>query len=334
MLKVIKTIYLFFAVLITLHASAQKHTSSFLGNMFLINSFKINSTLEDVQKDKNTAVNLSFLEREDDNYYYVLANQQINLPGMKVLDKLSFNTPLLIFQNNKLNSVELNVPDRFISDNLNKTREQFDKEYGKSISYPEKESIYRKYIWDMGDYELIIDHHLDSAFTIHYGTKKTFIEKQWIYADRKGQGNGTIQLSLPYFEKLLESNLSVGSFEKYLPQWSSNGASNHVRYDYDLKTFKGKIPRFMITYNLRNCNITIETTDTTSKLISDYIIEEIKDIKLSNEFKKDLENFNYKIRPQRYPDSQLIQYEKKDISVSFAKDHSMIFISKIPFFKI
>jgi hypothetical protein len=328
-----RALSVFLLLLLTMCARAQQRSDSFLVDVFGINTFKINSTLQNIQSDKKVAENLSFRHKIDNEVIYFLADQQVNLPGLKPLDRLEFNTLELTIENNKLRDVDLYVPVRFMAQVFKKTCDQFSAKYGHFVIVDKKNSSYKKYVWNLGTNELVLDIY-PKSFVIHYTSKILDKKNGWIYADRKGKGDGSVQPNLPYCAKLLKSNLTVTSFEKLLPQWETTGVSNHVRYELNFKTMIDNSPCFYITYSLNNYDITVKTDDTTSKIISELTLVELKDTTVWTKFKKDLESLDYKIKPQRYPDSELIEYEKKDISISLAKNHSMIFIFKTPFFKV
>jgi hypothetical protein len=315
---------IFLLVLLTTGAKAQQRADRFLADMFGINNFKINSTLQDIQNDKEVGGNLSFRHKIDNEAIYFLADQQVNLPGLKPLDRLEFNKLGLTFENNKLRDVELYVPVRFMELVFEKTCDQFNAKYGHFVIVDKKNSSYKKYVWNLGTNELVIDTYAKS-FVVHYASKVSDKKNGWIYADRKGKGDGSLQPNLPYCEKLLKSNLTVTCFEKLLPQWETMGVSNHVRYEFNFKTMIDNSPCFYITYSLNNYDITVKTDDTTSKIISNFTLEKIKDANVWAQFEKDLNNLNYKLRPKQEKfDSD--SYTDGKFLVILDKEHSSISI--------
>jgi hypothetical protein len=308
---------IFLLVLLTTGAMAQQQSDHFLAEVFAINSFKMNSTLQDVQGDKQLAENLSFFDKTDNRAIYQLTGPQINLPGLSSLDRLAFDTVYLTFENNKLHDVDLYVPGSFKDKMFVKTCDKFNAQYGQFVMVDQKNSKDKKYVWNSGTKELSLRPGA-GGIIVHYASKISDKKIGWIYTDRKGNGNGTIQLNLPYFEKLLDLKLTIGSFEKVLPQWETTGTLNHVFYEYNFKTRKEDEPRLSITYSLKNYNIMIQTEDTTSKIISEFMLEKITDAGVLEKFEKDLNNGQYKKRLRR----------NGSRSVSYSNDKYLILLDK------
>jgi len=312
---------------------AQQQPDHFLNEIFSINSFKLNSPLEEIQKHKDIAKNLSFFYKEDNSSVYFLADQKVNLPGLKVLDKLAFDTLELTFENNKLHDVRVNVPARFKDQIFIKTINQFNFEYGNASILAAKRRSNKKYVWDLGVNEIIITIYQDSFGIDYMSKKKSTREKSWIYSFRKGKGKGTIKLTLPYFEQLIKSGLTVTSFEKLLPSWETTGLLNHVRYEYNFKFDTDKGPVYSITYSLANYNISITTIDTTSKIITSCSLEKVKDVHVWEAFELGLKNSHYKIRPRvRYSMGDSYTNREKHTMVIFDKPDSTIVVidTKLP----
>src|ERR1700749_2505808 len=101
---------------------------------------------------------------------YKLVGQQINLPGFKQLDRLSFDTINLRFENEKLHDVGLYVPNRFKDVIFKNTYEQFNSKYGRVTVVDEKKRKSKKYIWDLGSNELSLT-DLRSGLLILYSNK-------------------------------------------------------------------------------------------------------------------------------------------------------------------
>jgi len=326
-----RTLSIFLLVLLTTAAKAQQQSDRFLSDVFGIKTFKMNSTLQDIQNNKEIAGNLSFSYKIDNEVIYLLADQQVNLPGLKPIEGLELNKLGLIFENNKLHDVDLNIPVRFMEQVFKKTCDQFSAKYGHFVIVDKKNSNYKKYAWNLGTNELVLETY-PKALVIHYASKISDKKNSWIYADRKGKGDGSIQIGLPYIEKLLKSNLTVASFEKLLPQWETMGVSNHVRYGVNFKNMIDNSPLFEVTYYLNNYDITVQTIDTTSNIISEFTLEKIKDTTVWVRFKKDMDNSGYKIRPKRKYDEGS-SYSNGKFMITLDKEYSLIFISKLPFFK-
>jgi hypothetical protein len=319
-----KALRVFLLVLLTTGAMAQQQSDRFLADVFGINTFKINSTLKDIQNDKKIAEHLTFFNKVDNRAVYFLSDQKINLPGLKALDRLEFDTLELVFENNKLHDVELHVPGHFKNLIITKTCDQFNAKYGQSIVVDLKNGNYKMYSWNLDTNELTLNSYTEGLF-LHYASKISNKQIGWIYADRKGKGDDKIQLNLPYFEKLLTDKLTVTSFEKFLPQWETKGVLNHVYYMPNFKTLVDNSPNFSITYLLNSYDINIQIEDTTSKIISEFGLEKIKDTKVWSQFEKDLNNLNYKIGPKlKY--SRNITYSNRKFLVFLDKEDSRIAI--------
>jgi len=318
-----KALRVFLLVLLTTGAMAQQQSDRFLTEVFAIDNFKINSTLQDFQNDKKIAENLTFFNKIDNRVVYFLINQKINLPGLKALDRLEFDTLELTFENNKLHDVMLNVPVHFKDLIFTKTCDQFNAKYGQSIVVDQKKGNYKKHVWNLGTNELTLNPYAEGLI-IHYASKISNKKIGWIYADRKGKGDGKIQLNLAYFEKLLTDKLTIRSFEKFLPQWETTGALNHVYYLFNFKTMVDNDPSFSITYSLNSYDINIQT-DTTSKIISEFALEKIKDSNFWAQLEKDLDNLHYVKRPKiKY--SPHIVYSNHKFLVFLDKEYSRLSI--------
>jgi len=313
---------------------AQQRSDSFLADVFAINSFKINSTLHDIQKDRQVAENLSFFYKTDNSATYQLTGQQINLPGLRSLDRLAFDTIYLTFENNKLHDVDLYVPGSFKDIIFAKTRDQFNEKYGAVVIVDQKNSNYKKYVWNLGTKELSLLPD-PRGVGIHYASKISNKKIGWIYSDRKGKGNGTFQLNLSYLEKLLKEELIVEAFEKILPNWETTGAMNHVHYELDFKSGKDNSPRFSITYSLKNYDVIIETEDTTSKIVSAVTLEKMTNANVLIQFENDLNDLHYNfIRGPKHKYSRNITYSNDKYLVFLDKEDSRISIMNNIKFKL
>jgi hypothetical protein len=322
---------LFVAVtLLATIANAQKPVDDFFAEMFSIKSVKIGSTLEDLKKNKDSTEKLSFRYQMDNRNIYDLTNLPINLPGLKPLDRLMFDTLELTFEDNKLHDLELYVPGSFRDEIFDKTCKKFDTKYGEPTVVTEKGNSYKRFIWNLGTNELFLKPYADKSFLLYYGSKIAKKKTGWVYTTRRGKGDGTLQLNLGYFEKLLQSNLSVESFEKRLPQWKTSGDLNHVRYELNFKTMADNCPNFDITYTTHDYDLEVKTFDTVSKIISEVTLKKIKQANTWELFERDLKNLNYTIRPRRYKieDPSYVN-DKKDIMVILNKANSMISITNV-----
>ena len=309
-------------MLFTASAMAQQQSDHFLAEVFGINNFKINSTLQDVQKDRQVAENLSFFRKIDNMAVYDLKVQQINLPGLHQLDRLAFDTLELTFENNKLHGADLYMPAPFRDEVFKKAWDQFNSKYGQALIVDQKKSKYKKYVWNLGSNELTLRPDAEGLL-IHYASKISDKKTGWIYSDRKGKGDGKIQFNLPYFQKLLQEKLTISSFEKNLPDWETKGVSNHVFYMLNFQTMADNSPSFSITYSLKNYDIRITTEDTTSKVISEFALEKIKDTKVWSQFEKDINNLHYTLKPKlKY--SHNITYSNHTFLVYLDKGDSII----------
>jgi len=315
---------IFLLVVITTGANAQQRSDSFLADVFAINSFKMNSTLQDIQNDKQVAENLSFYDKEDNRSSYRLTGQQINLPGLKPLDHLGFDTLELTFENNKLHDVALYMPASIKDVIFAKTCDQFNGKYGRAVIIDQKKNNSKKYVWNLGTNELSLNSYPE-GLVVHYGSKILNKKTGWIYSDRKGKGSGTIQLNLPYFEKLLSQKLTIESFEKCLPLWETTGLQNHVFYRYNFNTRVDNSPFFSLTYSLNNYGISVTAEDTTSKIITEFELKKIKDNNFWTQFEKDLDNSHYIKRPKIKYSSNII-YSNHKFLVFLDKEDSRISI--------
>jgi len=303
---------------------AQRQPDSFLKEVFAFDKIKINSTLQDIQKDKEMAENLSFSHKEDNTVTYLLTGQKINLPGLKLLDRLLFDTLHLAFENNKLHEVFLYVPRTFKNVVFTKTLDQFNAKYGQAVIVDQKRSKSKKYVWNLGANQLTLSPY-PSGLAIDYTSKFSDKKIGWIYRDRKGKGNGLIQLNLYYLEKLLREKLDIGSFEKRLPEWESAGVSNHVFYRLNFKTMVDNSPTFSISYSLKKYNVTISTEDTTSRIISGFQMEKIKDVHVWSQFENDLNKLHYAIIP-KLTHGRIITYTNRAFLIFLNKEDSRISI--------
>lgn len=316
------TILLLFMTAIIVQTNAQKRTDNFLKDMFSINNFNINSTFKEVSKESGE--DLRPFYKEDYKNIYHLINHTVNLPGFKFIDRVTIDTLDLTFEDNQLHDVDLIVRNHLSDGVFEKTRKLLDDKYGKSTISLAKHSNYKKYTWNLGSKECSLDPSWNKGFIIRYGDKFSRKRNDWIYRDRKGNGNGTIQPDLLYFEKLLNSNLTLSALEKDLPHWETTGLENHIEYEFDFKKRVDNSPHFSITYNLNDYDLLAKTIDTTSNVISELGITKIKDVKIVIALKKDLEKQNYVIR---YSSDNAVFYKKEYISVFLSKDNSIIDIS-------
>lgn len=295
---------------------AQKQSDHFLADVFAVR-FKINTPLKDIQNNKEFAENLSFRYKMDNSATYRLVGQQINLPGLHSLDRFAFDTLELIFENNKLHDVWLDIPREFKDRMFTKTCGQFNAKYGRAEIVNQKMSNYKKYVWNLGTNKIELAPIVD-GLVIHYGSKLSDKKIGWIYSDRKGEGNGTIQLNLHYFEKLLGEKLTVSSFEKVLPHWETSGVLNHVAYDLNFRTLNADRATFSVTYSLSNYNLEVRTVDTTSKVINEFTLDKIKDANVWSQFEKDLVNSHYVMGPK-------IKYLR---NITYGNHKFMVFLDK------
>lgn len=303
---------------------AQQKPDHFLADVFAFNSFKINSTLQEVQNDKHVAENLSFRFKFDNKASYYVIGQPINLPGLKSLDRLAFDTLELTFENNKLHDILLFVPNPFKDNIFKKTCDQFNSKYGQAVIVDQKKNKSKKYVWDLGTNKLTLSSYPD-MLAIHYASKISNKEIGWVYNDRKGKGNGTLQLNLACLEKLLGQKLTTSSFEKILPQWETTGMFNHVDYDLNFRTLNHDRLIFSITYSLNDYDLAIRTVDTTSKVINEFKLDKIKDTNVWSQFEKDLVNLNYIMGPKlKY--STIVTYSNHKYFVFLNKEESSISI--------
>ena len=308
---------------------AQQQSDRFLADVFGINSFKMNSTLKDVQSDKQVAENLSFFHRMDNTATYKLTGVEINLPGLKSLDRLTFDTVELTFENNKLHDVNLYVPASFRNRIFKETCDQFNAKYGQAAIITEKNSSYKKYVWNLGTNELTLSPS-SNGLDIYYASKIVNKKVGWIYCDRKGKGNGTIQLNLGYLEKSLDQNLTIASFEKILPQWETTGALNHVDYLFNFKTLTENNPNFFINYALKNYDINVTAEDTTSKVITTIGFKEMGEGNFLAQMEKELNSKHY-IKMPKLKYSNDITYSNHKFIVLLDKGDSRILITKFNF---
>jgi hypothetical protein len=316
--------------LLTKGAMAQPQSDHFLAEVFAINSFNMNSTLQEVQNDKQIAENLSVRDKMDNTVSCRLTGQPINLPGLRSLDRLAFDTLELSFENNKLHDVFLDIPSSFKDRIFTKTFDQFNAKYGQAVIVDQKKSNSKRYVWNVGANELTLNPYPD-GLVIHYASKIVNKRTGWIYGNRKGKGSGTIQLNLGYLEKMLDEKLAIASFEKILPQWETTGGLNHVFYMYNFRTLAENIPSLSITYSFNKCNIRVTADDTTSKVITEFALEKIKDGNFWTQLEKDLDNSHYIKRPRmKYSPSviysnhkYLVFLDKEDSRISIMNDFKL-----------
>jgi hypothetical protein len=314
-------------ILLTLGAMAQQRSDHFLEEVFGLNSFKLNSTLRDIQNDKEISENLSFVSKMDNRATYFLIDEQINLPGLKSQGRLGPDTLELAFENNKLHDVVLFVPASIKDIILKKTFDQFNEKYGRAAIVDQKREDLKSYVWTLGANELSLNPYAE-GLAIGYKSKTLNRNTGWIYTDRRGKGNGTIQLNLPCFEKLLNQKLTIRSFEKFLPRWKTTGVLNHVFYELNFKTLAADRPVYLVRYSLGNYDLTTETVDTTSKIINKFTLDKLKDTNVWPQFEKTLVNLHYIKRPQlRYSENIiysnnkfLVFLDKKDSRISIMND--------------
>jgi hypothetical protein len=316
------TILLLFMTAIIVQTNAQKRTDNFLKDMFSINNFNINSTFKEVSKESGE--DLRPFYKEDYKNIYHLINHTVNLPGFKFIDRVTIDTLDLTFEDDELHDVDLIVRGHLSDGVFDKTRKLLDEKYGKSIGSQASHSNYKKYTWNLGAKQCSLDPSWNKGFIIRYGSKVSRKRNDWVYKDRKGKGNGTLQPNLSYFEKLLNSDLTLSALEKNLPQWETTGLENHILYQFDFKKRVDNSPHFSIIYKLNDYDLKVETIDTTANIISELGIRKTKDINIVAAFKKDLEKQNYAIR---YSSGDAIFYKKEYISVFLSKDNSIIDIS-------
>ena len=314
----------FLLTMLTTATMAQKKADKFLSEVFAIESFKINSSLQDVQRDKQIAENLSLFIRIDNTVDFNLTGQQINLPGLKPLDRFAFDTIELKFENDKLHDINLYLPKSFKDVVLAKSLAQFNAEYGEAAVVEMKNNKYKKFVWNLGTNELVLTPFRD-GLEVHYGSKIPAKKTGWIYRDRKGKGNGTIQFNLPYFEKLIGAKLTIASFEKILPEWQTTGTLNHLSYDLNFSDLSPSRPVFYISYFLNGYNLAIKTIDTTTMVINEITLNKIKDPNIFLQFEKELDSLDYVKEPKiKYINH--VDYTNRKFSVILDKGNSEISI--------
>jgi len=286
MAKSITAFLLCTLIVFQIKAQKQKNISSFLSDMG-IKDFKINSKLRNLKSNKNLKGKLTFVDKIDDESDYLYKESHLNFKSTTTLSDATFE-----FTNDSLKRVVFEKIGDLSDGVFEQVYNELTSKYGQPVSLPVKNMLYRRYEWHYKDLELILK-PLKISFLVIYG-KEPGIKHQWIYADRKGSGNNTMQISLPYWEKLIYSNLTINSFEKCLPKWETLGVKNHLEYGLNFKTKQADIPEFTLVYKLNNYDIKI-TADTTSKKISNYTFYNIKDQNSVNSIKNDLIKSHYKL---------------------------------------
>jgi hypothetical protein len=251
-----------------------------------IKDFKINSSLKDLEKNKNLTGSLSFFARRDDESMYLYKNNHLDLKSSSLLIDATF-----IFKNDTLKRLEFEKIGDSSNGDFQKAYNDLSSKYGTPISFPGKNLLYKEYAWLYKDLILRLK-PLKFSFLLIYGKKPT-VKHDWVYSDRKGKGNNSVRIDLDYWEKLVNSNLTISLFEKDLPEWKTIGDNNHVDYDLNFKTRKRDIPQFSITYKLNNYDIEI-TADTSSKIIEDYQFSKIRDPIVLKNIKNSLIKLGYK----------------------------------------
>jgi hypothetical protein len=282
-----RLIIISFALIIVLQAKAQKHINSFLSDLG-ISDYKLNSTLNEFKKNKKLN-HLGFVAREDSRSSYLLNNQKINFFDVSDVDEA-----FLDFEGDKLKEVGFEVLGDLDDGKFEQTYQMLILKYGDPVtSYPVKNSSYKTYIWSQGENRLIL-RPLKISFLVKFGEQPS-LNNHWIYKERKGKGKAIVQLTLQNWEKLINSNLNISAFEKYLPEWQSTGDENHIKYDFNMKTAELDVPQFSLTYHLKDYDIQITTKDTISKAIKEYRILNIKDQSRSKSLVSDIIKSGYKI---------------------------------------
>lgn len=267
---------------------AQNHINTFLTDLS-IKDFKLNSTLVDIQKNKRINSGLTFFAKEDNVSMYILKDQKINLFDLGTTEAF------LNFENGKLKKMSFEVLGDLDDGIFERMHKLFESKYGKPVSLPTKNNLYKIHVWKEGDNELILKPLKISFMIIFKQEEPANKNKYWIYKSRKGKGENLVQLNLNSWGELVNSKLTINEFEKYLPEWESTGTHNHIQFGFNEKTKKMDVPEFLIDYKLNNYNIEITTADTVSKIIADYKFFNIKNPFLINNIENSLIASNYRL---------------------------------------
>ncbi len=315
-------IWLFFEMLVSFKADAQKKRfADFFNDILAIKEFKINSTLTDVKNQKAIGHNLSMFSKENEQSTYFTKDENIVLNGIG-----SFDDATLMFENDKLSNITLELIDEGFGWQYKQAYQKFKAFYGEPETKPSKTNpAYSVYTWHEGDIELKL-RPLKISFLISYG-RKIEQKKYWVQKDRKGKGNGSIQLSLISLEKLATTSLTVPEFESYLTEWKTVGANNRALVGLAVKENFIIPPEFDITYQLNDFNITVNVRDTTKKIIGDYEFNKIKNASLITALKKNLLASDYKIKKdQRDPKGDIYINRTKGIGVIIDNENKSVSI--------
>jgi hypothetical protein len=284
----IKAASLWFLLVMSFQVKAQQSIDNFLTDVLSVKDFKLNTSLSDLKKNGNTKDHFFVFEKEDNSILVQLKKSSINLLGLQSIEMVN-----LIFIDEKLNYIDFDILGNPANGIYEKTFENFKTRYGVPVTSSVVDNPFKKYTWTTSKSKLTLRPNMNRSFSIIFSNNIQSQKPLWIYNSRSGKGRGEIQLKLAYFEKLLNSNLTISAFEKYLPSWKSEGELNHIEYDFNPKTKAQDIPQYRLQYQLGNCGIEIKTADTTSKVITDYSVRNLDDPKIIATFKEDLKNLEY-----------------------------------------
>jgi len=237
----------------------------------------------------------------------------------------------LIFKDDKLNYIDFDVLGDPANGIYEKVFENFKARYGVPLISSVENNQLKKYTWTTRSNKLMLRPNMNRSFSIVFAKNVPEQKPLWIYTNRSGHGQGLLQLNLAYFEKLVNSNLTISAFEKYLPSWTTEGVLNHVEYKFNHKTKQmDGTPFYRMSYKFIGYNIEIRTDDTVSKIIEDYKINNINNPQIIVKFKDDIRKMNYQIDPSVTTDKYhfYINQQKNVAAILDEQDGFSIHIGK------